>query len=112
MFGFKYSVNGKVLADLLENKAFSKETIRESDIYVLFEKIYKLIEDRDSGSWNTAELSEIVSQILKENEEIPFVSTILKLNLKSDSILVFIYVIWSGLTGNRETDANLLIYSI
>lgn len=112
LFGIKYSVNRKVVADMLDNKPFFKETYKERDLYSFLERIFKMIDNRDSSFGETSLLSAAVLDIMSENRDIPFINAILEMNLKEDHNLIYLYVIWSVLEGNPEPDAGSILYSV
>jgi SpoVK/Ycf46/Vps4 family AAA+-type ATPase len=111
-FGVRYMVNRKVVADILDNKPFCKETLKERDLYSLLEKIFKTIDNRESIFGGSNLLSAAVLDIMNENREIPFINAILDMKLKDENNLIFLYVIWAILEENLEPDAGIVLYSI
>jgi SpoVK/Ycf46/Vps4 family AAA+-type ATPase len=111
-FGVRYMVNRKVVADILDNKPFCKETLKERDLYSLLEKIFKTIDNRESIFGGSNLLSAAVLDIMNENREIPFINAILDMKLKDENNLIFLYVIWAILDENIEPDAGIVLYSI
>ena len=112
LFGVRYMVNRKVVADILDNKPFCKETLKERDIYSLLEKIFKTIDNRESIFGGSNLLSAAVLDIMNENLDIPFINAILDMKLKDENNLIFLYVIWAILEENLEPDAGIVLYSI
>ena len=111
-FGVRYMVNRKVVADILDNKPFCKETLKERDLYSLLEKVFKTIDNRDSIFGGSNLLSAAVLDIMNENLDIPFINAILDMKLKDENNLIFLYVIWAILDENLEPDAGIVLYSI
>lgn len=111
-FGVRYMVNRKVVADILDNRPFCKETLKERDLYSLLEKIFKTIDNRESIFGGSNLLSAAVLDIMNENREIPFINAILDMKLKDENNLIFLYVIWAILDENIEPDAGIVLYSI
>ena len=111
-FGVRYMVNRKVVADILDNKPFCKETLKERDLYSLLEKIFKTIDNRESIFGGSNLLSAAVLDIMNENLDIPFINAILDMKLKDENNLIFLYVIWAILDENIEPDAGIVLYSI
>lgn len=112
LFGVRYMVNRKVVADILDNKPFCKETLKERDLYSLLEKIFKTIDNRESIFGGSNLLSAAVLDIMNENRDIPFINAILDMKLKDENNLIFLYVIWAILEENLEPDAGIVLYSI
>ncbi|MPM26442.1 ATP-dependent zinc metalloprotease FtsH [bioreactor metagenome] len=112
LFGVRYMVNRKVVADILDNKPFCKETLKERDLYSLLEKIFKTIDNRESIFGGSNLLSAAVLDIMNENLDIPFINAILDMKLKDENNLIFLYVIWAILDENLEPDAGIVLYSI
>jgi SpoVK/Ycf46/Vps4 family AAA+-type ATPase len=96
--------------EIVSDKIFKNEPIPEilvdtpkfEDIFSLLEKIYEIGNERDSEEISTKELFEQTHSILEENSHFPLVEKIKYLGISIDEKILFLYVVWKFLAGDKN----------
>lgn len=112
LFGPKYSVNQKMILNVMEGAQNATPLKVEYDLYSLLAKIWKMICDREINADDREDLAIAIKFMLEDNREIPFINFVVEQHLQDKHNLIYIYTVWSTMDGRIETDAGYLLNSI
>ena len=111
-YNISYSLNQQVVIDLTNDKPFGYTKPVTQDIFSLLERIERLVCYASDYMYYDNSLSSILSDLLETNRDIPFINKVLDLSVLPESRLILLYVVWTAIDKNTDTDAGTLFYSI
>ena len=111
-YNISYSLNQRVVIDLTNDKPFGYTKPVSQDIFSLLERIGKMVDYASDYVYDDILLSSQLSELLETNRDITFINKLLQLNLLPENRLILLYVVWTAVDKNSDTDAGTLFYSI
>lgn len=111
-YNISYSLNQRVVIDLTNDKPFGYTKPVSQDIFSLLERIGKMVDYASDYVYDDILLSSQLSELLETNRDITFINKLLQLNLLPENRLILLYVVWTAVDKNSDTDAETLFYSI
>lgn len=111
-YNISYSLNSRVVIDLINDKTFGHTTPTVQDIFSLLEKVARIIDYYSDYMIDERAVCCAVNELLETNRDIPFANKILELDIIPENRLILLYTIWYAVDSNSDADAGTLLYSI
>ena len=100
----QFIINEKITEAILQNKPMPKiQNDKVADIFELLEKIYTLGEQRDDNEISSLKLLMQAGKLLSVNLHIPLVKKIDLLKLEYVDMFLYLYLIWSAISGKKTS---------